>query len=83
MKLPDYLHTSVMYLNICFAFLLCLEVAVGAVAPGGLLFPRDSETRQSVSLDGLWNFVMAPINDPLLGFRELWFKKDLAKVSRI
>lgn len=58
-----------------------LQAAECVVAPGGILFPRDSETRQTVSLDGLWNFVLSPINDPLVGFREFWYKKDLAKVS--
>lgn len=70
-----------MFLNVVLAFLLCLEVAICTVSSGGMLFPRDSETRQSISLDGLWNFVLAPIYDPLLGFRELWYKKDLRKVN--
>lgn len=61
-------------------WLVHLQIAKCGVAPGGILYPRDSETRQTVSLDGVWNFVLSPINDPLIGFRELWFKKDITKV---
>lgn len=56
-------------------------MVICAVSPGGMLFPQDSETRQVTSLDGLWNFVVAPVNDPLVGFRDFWFKKDLQKVN--
>lgn len=65
-----------------FLFLCLLQhVARCSVSSGGILFPQDSETRQTMSLDGLWNFVLAPINDPLIGFRDFWYKKDLTKVS--
>lgn len=46
----------------------------------GLLYPRESETREVRSLDGMWNFVKGNTNDPKEGFREEWFKYDLSKV---
>lgn len=73
----------IMYKIALFSLCYCclLQVVRCTVAPGGILFPQDSETRQVMSLDGLWNFVLAPVNDPLVGFRDFWFKKDLVKVK--
>ncbi|KAI7815367.1 beta-glucuronidase [Rhyzopertha dominica] len=65
----------------CITFLLFAQSVRSAVSPGGILFPRDSETRQTLSLDGIWNFVVSPITDPLVGFRELWYKKELGKLK--
>ncbi len=46
----------------------------------GILFPQESETRERKALDGIWNFRIAPRNDPDLGFRELWFAQPLEQV---
>lgn len=48
---------------------------------GGMLYPRASETREVVSLDGLWNFLTSPENDPLIGFRKYWYNDSLKNVS--
>lgn len=61
---------------------LLLNVVQCAVAPGGILFPRESETREVVSLDGLWNFALAPTTDPSMGHREAWYQKGLTKVKQ-
>ncbi len=47
---------------------------------GGILYPRESESREVKSLDGVWNFRLSP--DPYVGFKEKWFTKDLSRVSR-
>uniref|UniRef100_A0A1A9VL01 Beta-glucuronidase n=1 Tax=Glossina austeni TaxID=7395 RepID=A0A1A9VL01_GLOAU len=49
----------------------------------GLLYPRESETREVRSLDGLWSFVKSEIEDPEQGFRELWYKQELHKIITI
>lgn len=43
----------------------------------GLLYPRESETREVRSLDGIWNLVRSNVSDPLQGVREEWYKKTL------
>uniref|UniRef100_A0A8D8YBZ1 Beta-glucuronidase n=1 Tax=Cacopsylla melanoneura TaxID=428564 RepID=A0A8D8YBZ1_9HEMI len=43
---------------------------------GGILYPRESESREVKSLDGVWNFRVSK-SDPLAGFRERWYHKDL------
>lgn len=43
---------------------------------GGVLYPRASETRQVIKLDGIWNFRQD--SDPQKGIEEKWFKDDLA-----
>ncbi|KAL7737165.1 hypothetical protein ACLKA6_005363 [Drosophila palustris] len=43
----------------------------------GLLYPRESETREVRSLDGIWNFVRSNASDPQRGVREEWYKRTL------
>lgn len=47
---------------------------------GGILYPRESESREVKLLDGIWNFRLSL--DPLMGFKEKWFTKDLSKVRQ-
>jgi beta-glucuronidase len=54
-------------------FLCC--VLVGTTQ--ALLYPQDSETRETKSLDGAWNFRLSPRLDPEVGFREKWFERSL------
>ncbi|XP_022710584.1 beta-glucuronidase-like isoform X2 [Varroa jacobsoni] len=37
-----------------------------------LLYPREGPTRQVKRLDGVWNFKLAPINNPDQGFVDAW-----------
>lgn len=43
----------------------------------GLLYPRESETREVRSLDGIWNFVKSDEGNLTQGVREKWFEYDL------
>ncbi|XP_021710750.1 beta-glucuronidase isoform X1 [Aedes aegypti] len=45
----------------------------------GLLYPRESETREVKKLDGMWNFVRSDSNNPSQGLREKWFSDDLSR----
>lgn len=47
----------------------------------GLLYPRESETREVKSLDGIWNFVKSNQTAPTEGIRDKWYLNDLSKVS--
>ncbi|ODM98568.1 Beta-glucuronidase [Orchesella cincta] len=49
----------------------------------GILFPQESETRERKSLDGIWQFRIAPRNDPELGFRNEWFKRPLQETGEV
>ncbi|CAL1689343.1 unnamed protein product [Lasius platythorax] len=50
----------------------------------GLLYPRESESREIKSLDGLWDFTVSPEGDALKGYREGWYAlDDLSKVGEI
>ena len=48
----------------------------------GLLFPRDSPSRSSKSLDGIWNFKLSPKLDQEAGFRESWFNEPLSHLGK-
>ncbi|XP_032596877.1 beta-glucuronidase isoform X3 [Drosophila grimshawi] len=45
----------------------------------GMLYPRESETREVRTLDGIWNFVRSDESNPTQGIRDGWFKDDLSK----
>lgn len=46
---------------------------------GGVLYPRPSEIREVLSLDGVWNFKLD--NQDQEGIRNTWFMKDIDTVS--
>lgn len=51
---------------------------VAADLSQGMLFPRETETRQVKSLDGMWDF-RADIS--FVGFEEMWYSLPLAQVN--
>jgi beta-glucuronidase len=63
-------------MKIIFVFFLivCVNFSVEAV---GILYPRASESREQINLDGLWKFVVANKSDQNKGFIEKWYLKDL------
>ncbi|XP_049786983.1 beta-glucuronidase-like [Schistocerca cancellata] len=62
---------------------LCLLLATAALAPvakGGVLYPRESESREVKSLDGLWNFKLDAAE---IGYAEEWYGDDLTKTGGV
>ncbi|XP_058802682.1 beta-glucuronidase-like [Phymastichus coffea] len=49
----------------------------------GLLYPRESESREVKSLDGFWDFALPPSDDAHKGHREKWFASRLSKVAEV
>jgi beta-glucuronidase len=49
----------------------------------GLLYPRESETREVRSLDGVWKFAKSDTNKPSEGLREKWFLKELRESTSV
>ncbi|KRT83641.1 glycoside hydrolase, partial [Oryctes borbonicus] len=68
-------------LPIYFSLLVQILLLIPKHSKAGLLYPKASETRETVSLDGIWNFVASPLTDPLIGFRNYWYKRDLTTVD--
>ncbi|CAH1109275.1 unnamed protein product [Psylliodes chrysocephalus] len=62
-------------------FAILLHPCVSEIHRGGILFPRNSETRQVVSLDGIWNFIAPNITNPFIGFQQHWYRKSLKEVK--
>lgn len=48
----------------------------------GILYPRPSESRETISLDGIWKFAISNKTDQQKGFQEMWFQMPLQHVSR-
>jgi beta-glucuronidase len=57
--------------------------AGGERVTSGLLYPRDSETREVRSLDGMWLFAKSDVNKPSEGLRDKWFLKDLRESTAV
>uniref|UniRef100_A0A0K8VYX4 Beta-glucuronidase n=1 Tax=Bactrocera latifrons TaxID=174628 RepID=A0A0K8VYX4_BACLA len=65
-------------------FAIALVIVNKEVIPTrGMLYPRESETREVRSLDGLWNFVTSDEANPTQGVRDKWFNDDLSKVKDV
>ncbi|XP_037944929.1 beta-glucuronidase-like [Teleopsis dalmanni] len=47
----------------------------------GLLYPRESESREVRKLDGIWRFLKSNVNNPRQGQRDGWFNDDLDKIN--
>lgn len=47
----------------------------------GYLYPYETETRETRSLDGLWDFKICPENKVDLGFTDHWHSRNLEEVS--
>ncbi|OXA50954.1 Beta-glucuronidase [Folsomia candida] len=60
-----------------------LVVGVAQVHGQGILFPRDSESRESKSLDGIWNFRQEPKGAVDLGLTEGWFNAPLEQSGEV
>lgn len=49
----------------------------------GLLYPRESETREVRSLDGMWIFAKSDTNKPSEGLTKMWYLKDLRESTAV
>ncbi|XP_015380321.1 PREDICTED: beta-glucuronidase [Diuraphis noxia] len=64
------------------SLVVCISTLVTCVSTAGILYPRESESREVKSLDGMWNFRLS-LPDPLVGFKERWYMKDLSKTGPV
>jgi beta-glucuronidase len=54
-----------------------------ACTEAGILYPRVSETREQISLDGLWNFALTDPTNPTKGHDDAWYLRDLRAVDSL
>lgn len=73
------MNTSVLLLVFIVSF---YDPSYGQQQKRGILYPRDSESRQTKSLDGIWNFRAEPKGAVDLGLMEEWFRQPLEKVGK-
>ncbi len=64
-------------------FLLCLGMFLPLCngLDGGMLYPRESESRQIQELNGMWNFRVDRTPGRNAGFSDNWFKQKLSQVK--
>lgn len=60
-------------------WLLALLLLPHCLAQSGILYPRESETREIKSLDGIWKFKAS--KESAIGFKEMWFAERLEKTG--
>lgn len=58
-------------------------LAHAAVQIDCILYPRESETREVRTLDGLWNFAVPPTANKSLGFYQQWYSHDLNRNEQV
>lgn len=56
------------------------ETSSAGAAHQGMLFPRESESRQIKDLSGLWSFRADQSQNRNAGFEEKWYEQELSKV---
>ncbi|EFA07842.1 beta-glucuronidase [Tribolium castaneum] len=61
--------------------LLIVLPLLGGVHSSGILYPRASETRDLISLDGLWNFAVTNTTDPMRGHLDNWFRVNFNTID--
>ncbi|XP_077995445.1 beta-glucuronidase-like [Glandiceps talaboti] len=59
-----------------------LQSCNGAIK-GGMLFPRDTESRETKDLSGIWNFRADKSPNRNAGFEQQWYKRPLAKSGAV
>lgn len=63
--------------------LLTLGGIVLHTSVSGILYPRESESREVVSLDGIWKFRISLAEAQDQGFAEKWFSTNFEEVSAL
>ncbi|CAO1432658.1 unnamed protein product [Diamesa serratosioi] len=66
--------------NIAFGIML---VSGNEKLSEGLLYPRESETREVRSLDGMWQFARSDTKNPSDGVRSKWYLKNLSESTAV
>jgi hypothetical protein len=72
--------SSIITKMVLWLILLTLCIALHT-SLSGILYPRESESREVVLLDGIWKFRTSPTEDQDKGFAEKWFSTNFEEVS--
>ena len=77
---------AVSFLTLCLSSIVSSQPFLSQAANSalqGMLYPRESESREVKDLSGLWNFRadMSPSRNQ--GFNEQWFTKPLSQVCNV
>jgi hypothetical protein len=57
--------------------IIAVLLALSFICSGQALTPRESESRELFSLDGLWYFLAEPALNSHIGVQEKWFSKRI------
>ena len=60
---------------------LVMFVVLGTGIQAGILYPRTSEARESLVLDGIWKFAISNRSEQEKGFQENWYQTPLQQVK--
>jgi beta-glucuronidase len=63
-----------------FSVLIVLYVPSTISTLPGMLYPRESESREVKELNGIWDFRADMSEDKNAGFKDSWYSKPLSKV---
>lgn len=87
-KHPRYSFSALTFMVVGFIGYMVHVVFGQMLVPGeetnttGLLYPRESETREVKSLDGIWLFAKSETQTPREGLDDQWFIKGLSESTK-
>lgn len=67
--------------SVCWFVLGQLLCSCALALQGGMLFPKETPSRELKVLDGLWSFRADNSNNRLQGFEQQWYRQPLREVS--
>lgn len=69
-------------INLKLLIIIALAPIASSDVTGGMLYPRESESRQIQELNGMWNFRADFTPGRNEGFDSEWWKRPLRKVQK-
>lgn len=67
--------------NMLWCFFFAIAFLPKNAIQAGILYPRQSESRETLALDGIWKFAISNKSDQQKGFEEMWYQIPLHNVS--
>lgn len=69
--------------SVCWVALGQLLCSCALALKGGMLFPKESPSRELKTLDGLWHFRADLSDNRLQGFEQQWYRQPLREVRAL
>ena len=69
------------YFASCLFIAIAAQITISTCASVGILYPKSTESRQVLSLNGTWNLRLADVLNPEEGFTDRWYSTPLHEAN--